>query len=62
MEDLEGDQEEVEDVVGGEELNVPLGVVQSGVQNVCGIYSTSDTAIYIISFVIYYIYVICILY
>ena len=52
MEDLEGDQEEVEDVVGGEELNIPLGVVQSGVQNVCGIYSTSETAIYIISCVI----------
>ena len=41
MEDLEGDEEEVEDVVGGEEVNVPLGVVQGGVEDVCRIYPTS---------------------
>ena len=41
VEDLEGDEEEVEDVVGGEEVNVPLGVVEGGVEDVCRIYPTS---------------------
>ena len=35
VQDLESAQEAIEDVVGGEELNVPLGVVQGGVEDVC---------------------------
>ena len=37
VKDLECYQEAIEDVVGGEELNVPGGVVQGGVEDVRGV-------------------------
>ena len=42
VKDLECYQEAIEDVVGGEELNVPGGVVQGGVEDVARVYSTPE--------------------
>ena len=41
MQELQGDQQTVEDVVGGEELDVAGSIVQSGVEDVAGVNTTS---------------------
>ena len=40
MEQLEGDKETVEDVVGREELNKSCSIIECGVEDPCGIEST----------------------
>ena len=41
MQELQGDQQTVEDVVRGEELDVAGSIVQGGVEDVAGVNTTS---------------------
>ena len=41
VQELQGDQQTVEDVVRGEELDVAGGIVQGGVEDVAGVNTTS---------------------